>query len=132
MIDWYSCYVLSWRLSNSRELSFCLEALEESLEKGKSEIFNTDQGSQFTSDCYTGCLEKVKVQISIDGRGQVLDNIFIERLWGIVKYEEIYLKEYETVAYLRQGLKKYFEFYNKERLHQSLNYRTPEQVHLSI
>lgn len=131
VIDWYSRYVLSWKLSNSLEQSFCIEALEEALEKGTPEIFNTDQGSQFTSDLYTGYLERAKIQISMDGRGRALDNIFIERLWRTVKYEEIYLKEYETVKCLHQGLKDYFEFYNTERLHQSLNYLTPRQVYLS-
>lgn len=129
VIDWYSRYVLSWRLFNSLEQSFCIEALEEALEKGTPKIFNTDQGSQFTSDGYTGCLEKAGVKISMDGRGRALDNIFIERLWRTVKYEEIYLKKYETVKGLRASLKEYFEFYNNERLHQSLNYRTPKQVH---
>jgi putative transposase len=129
VMDWYSRYVLSWRLSNTLEQSFCLNALEEALEKGKPEIFNTDQGSQFTSEQYTGVLEKAKIQISMDGRGRALDNIFIERLWRSVKYEEIYLKEYESVKCLCTGLKTYFEFYNKERLHQSLGYQTPEQVH---
>lgn len=131
VIDWYSRYVLSWKLSNSLEQSFCIEALEEALEKGKPEIFNTDQGSQFTSDRYTSCLEKAKIQISMDGRGRALDNIFIERLWRTVKYEEIYLKEYETVKCLQRALEYYFEFYNTERLHQSLNYLTPRQVYLS-
>ena len=131
VIDWYSRYVLSWKLSNSLEQSSCIEALEEALEKGTPEIFNTDQGSQFTSDLYTGYLERAKIQISMDGRGRALDNIFIERLWRTVKYEEIYLKEYETVKCLHQGLKDYFEFYNTERLHQSLNYLTPRQVYLS-
>jgi len=131
VMDWYSRYVLSWKLSNTLEQSFCIEALLEALEKGKPEIFNTDQGSQFTSDRYTGCLSREQIRISMDGRGRALDNIFIERLWRTVKYEEIYLKEYETVKCLHQGLKEYFEFYNEERLHQSLNYQTPKKVYFS-
>ena len=131
VIDWYSRYVLSWKLSNSLDQSFCIEALEEALEKGKPEIFNTDQGSQFTSDRYTGYLEREKIQVSMDGKGRALDNIFIERLWRTVKYEEIYLKEYDSVKCLYLALKEYFEFYNNERLHQSLNYQTPRQVHFS-
>ena len=131
VIDWHSRYVLSWKISNSLEQSFCIEALEEALEKGKPEIFNTDQGSQFTSERYTELLKKEEIQISMDGRGRALDNIFIERLWRTVKYEEIYLKEYETVKCLQRSLKEYFEFYNNERLHQSLNYLTPRQVHES-
>lgn len=131
VMDWYSRYVLSWRLSNSLEMNFCLEALEEALQKGKPEIFNTDQGAQFTSERYTECLEEEKIQISMDGRGRALDNIFIERLWRTVKYEEIYLKEYETVKCLYSALGEYFDFYNNERPHQSLDYRTPKQVHLS-
>lgn len=131
VMDWYSRYVLSWKLSNSLEQSFCIEALEAALEKGKPEIFNTDQGSQFTSERYTGLLEKERIQISMDGRGRALDNIFIERLWRTVKYEEIYLKEYKTVKCLQLALKDYFEFYNNERLHQSLDYQTPKEVHLT-
>jgi putative transposase len=131
VMDWFSRYVLSWKLSNSLEMSFCLEALEEALKKGKPEIFNTDQGVQFTSERYTGCLEEAKIKISMDGRGRALDNIFIERLWRTVKYEEIYLKEYESVKCLYSALREYFEFYNNERPHQSLNYQTPKQVHLS-
>lgn len=112
-------------------MNFCLEALEEALQKGKPEIFNTDQGAQFTSERYTECLEEEKIQISMDGRGRALDNIFIERLWRTVKYEEIYLKEYETVKCLYSALGEYFDFYNNERPHQSLDYQTPKQVHLS-
>lgn len=131
IMDWYSRYVLSWKLSNSLEVSFCLEALEEALKTGKPEIFNTDQGVQFTSEKYTRCLEEAKIQISMDGRGRALDNIFIERLWRTVKYEEIYLKEYENVKSLYVSLKKYFDFYNNERPHQSLDYQTPRNVHFS-
>lgn len=109
VMDWHSRYVLSWKLSNSLEMSFCLEALEEALQRGKPEIFNTDQGVQFTSERYTECLEEAKIQISMDGRGRALDNIFIERLWRTVKYEEIYLKEYETVKCLYSALREYFE-----------------------
>ena len=132
VIDWYSRYVLSWKLSNSLEQSFCIEALEEAFEKGKPEIFNTDQGTQFTSERFTGYLERASIKISMDGRGRALDNIFIERFWRTLKYEEVYLKEYETVRDLYSSLKEYFEFYNNERLHQSLGYLTPREVYLAI
>lgn len=129
VIDWHSRYVLSWRLSNSLEGSFCIEALEEALEQGTPKIFNTDQGVQYTSERFTKVLEKNNIQISMDGKGRALDNIFVERLWRSVKYEDIYLKEYENGKALKPGMKNYFHFYNKERLHQSLNYQTPEEVH---
>jgi len=129
VLDWYSRFVLSWKVSNSLEQNFCIEALEEALDHGKPEIFNTDQGSQFTSYRYVNCLEKAEIRISMDGRGRALDNIFIERLWRTVKYEEIYLKEYEDVRSLCRSLREYFEFYNNERPHQSLGYRTPRQVY---
>ena len=129
VIDWYSRYVLSWRLSNTLEMRFCLEALEEALGRGRPEIFNTDQGSQFTSREYTGRLEAAGVAVSRDGRGRALDNVFVERLWRSVKYEDIYIKDYEWVPELEAGLTAYFRFYDEERPHQSLDYRTPGEVY---
>jgi len=129
VIDWFSRYVLSWRLSNTLEGRFCLEALEEALSQGRPEIFNTDQGSQFTSREYTERLEEAGIAVSRDGRGRALDNVFVERLWRSVKYEDIYLKDYDLVAELESGLKSYFWFYDEERPHQSLGYRTPGEVH---
>jgi putative transposase len=129
ILDWFSRYVLSWQLSNSLDTSFCLAALEEALEKGKPEIFNSDQGSQFTSREFTGRLESSEIRISMDGRGRVFDNIFIERLWRSVKYEEVFLKDYQGVADAEHGLANYFEFYNQERLHQSLGYQTPASIY---
>ena len=129
VIDWFSRYVLSWRLSNTLDTSFCLEALEEALGKGHPEIFNTDQGVQFTSLLFTQRLRKAGISISMDGRGRALDNVFIERLWRTVKYEDVYLKCYETVPELDAGLNRYFAFYNEERLHQSLLYKSPAQIH---
>lgn len=130
VIDWYSRYVLSWRLSNSLETTFCLEALEEALREKQPEIFNTDQGVQFTSIAFTSCLASREVAISMDGRGRALDNVFIERLWRTVKYEDIYLKDYEDVDELYEGLRSYFDFYRHERPHQALGYRTPAEVYL--
>lgn len=129
VIDWYSRYVLSWRLSNTLEGRFCLEALEEALTLGRPEIFNTDQGSQFTSREYTGRLEGAGIAVSRDGRGRALDNVFVERLWRSVKYEEIYIKDYNQVNELESGLAAYFRFYDEDRPHQSLDYRTPGEVH---
>ncbi|MBI1746737.1 MAG: DDE-type integrase/transposase/recombinase [Acidobacteria bacterium] len=129
LMDWYSRYVLSWELSNSLEVGFCLTALERALARSQPEIFNSDQGAQFTSQDFTARLEAAGVRISRDGRGRVFDNIFIERLWRSVKYEEVYLKDYEGVLAVRDGLRNYFEFYNRERLHQALDYRTPETVY---
>jgi putative transposase len=129
VMDWFSRYVLSWRLSTSMEYHFCLEALQEALQKGKPDIFNTDQGPQFTGEAFTGTLEAQGIRISMDGRGRAMDNIMIERLWRSVKYEEVYLKDYESVADARSGLRQYFRFYNGERLHQSLGYRTPKAIH---
>lgn len=131
VIDWYSRYVLSWRLSNTMDVSFCIEALEEAFTKGCPEIFNSDQGSQFTSNEYTTRLLNKDIQISMDGKGRCFDNIFVERLWRTVKYEEIYLKGYETVKDAKEGLKEYFPFYNTKRFHQALSYKTPEEVHYS-
>ena len=129
VIDWFSRYVLSWRLSNTLDGGFCLEALDEALARGRPEIFNTDQGSQFTSREYTGRLEAAGVAVSRDGRGRALDNVFIERLWRSVKYEDIYIKEYELVPELVSGLTAYFRFYDEDRPHQSLDYRTPGEVY---
>ena len=129
VIDWFSRYVLSWRLSNTLDGGFCLEALDEALSRGKPEIFNTDQGSQFTSREYTGRLEEAGIAVSRDGRGRALDNVFVERLWRSVKYEDIYIKDYERVPELELGLTAYFWFYDEERPHQSLGYRTPAEVY---
>jgi len=131
VMDWYSRHVLSWRVSNSLEGSFCIEALEEALEASSvyPEIFNTDQGSQFTSHAFTSVLKQHGIQISMDGKGRALDNVFVERLWRSLKYEEIYLKEYATVADLFSGLTEYFLYYSNERPHQSLGGRTPSSVY---
>jgi putative transposase len=129
VIDWFSRYVLSWRLSNTLEGGFCLEALDEALSRGQPEIFNTDLGSQFTSREYTGRLEDAGVAVSRDGRGRALDNVFVERLWRSVKYEDIYLKDYEQTKELETGLTAYFRFYDEDRPHQSLGYRTPGEVY---
>lgn len=131
IIDWHSRYVINWKLSNTLEIGFCLECLEEALEKQKPKIFNADQGSHFTSPRFTGILESSGIQISMDGRGRYLDNIFVERLWRTVKQENIYLNDYENVLETRFGLQEYFPFYNTKRRHQSLNYQTPEEVHYS-
>jgi len=129
VIDWYSRYVLSWRLSNTLEGRFCLEALDEALARGRPEIFNTDLGSQFTSREYTGRLEEAGVAVSRDGRGRALDNVFVERLWRSVKYEDIYIKDDSDVPELESGLTSYFRFYDEERPHQSLAYMTPGEVY---
>ena len=129
IIDWFSRYVVSWRLSPVMESEFCVEALDEALGRWKPEIFNTDQGSQFTSQVFTRRLLERSIQISMDGRGRCFDNIFTERLWRSLKYEEVYLKDYEGVPQAREGIGSYLSFYNQERLHQSLSYRTPEEVH---
>jgi putative transposase len=129
VIDWYSRCVLSWLLSNTMDTAFCTDCLEQALAQGKPEIFNTDQGSQFTSAEFTGRLKAAGIQISMDGRGRALDNIFVERLWRNVKYEDVYLKGYETVSELLMGLTRYFEFYNHERPHQSLENATPAAIH---
>lgn len=129
ILDWYSRYVLAWEVSNTLDVEFCLKALEGALERARPEIFNSDQGSQFTSHLFTSRLERAGVTISMDGRGRVFDNIFIERLWRTIKYEDIYLKDYQGVLMLIEGLEEYFEFYNTERLHQSLDYRTPKAVY---
>jgi putative transposase len=132
VMDWYSRKVLSWRISNSMDASFCVDCLEEALRNyGKPEIFNSDQGSQFTSAEFTGVLKGAEVQISMDGRGRAFDNIFVERLWRNVKYEDVYLKGYATMGELLLGLSEYFALYNSERPHQSLQYKTPDAVYAS-
>ena len=129
IIDWYSRYVLSWRLSNTLDVSFCLEALEDALDKGTPIIFNSDQGSQFTSKEFTQLLLDKGIKVSMDGRGRVFDNIFIERLWRSVKYEDVYLKGYETCKDVIDGLGRYFPFYNNQRPHQALGYKVPYEIH---
>jgi putative transposase len=129
VMDWYSRYVISWRLSNSMDADFCVEALEEALEHGKPEIFNTDQGAQFTSREFTEKLRSHDIAISMDGKGRAIDNVMIERLWRTVKYEEVYLKEYATGDDCYKGLKSYLHFYDNQRRHQSLDRRTPGEVY---
>jgi len=132
VIDWYSRKVLSWRISNTMDTAFCVDCLEEALQRhGNPEIFNTDQGSQFTSDAFTGALKSRGIAISMDGRGRALDNIFVERLWRSVKYEDVYLKGYRNAMELMLGLTEYFVFYNDERPHQSLGNRTPAVVYMT-
>ena len=132
IMDWASRKVLAWRLSNTLDASFCVEALNEALARyGTPEIFNTDQGSQFTSDDFIGVLEGRGINISMDGKGRWMDNVFIERLWWSVKYQDVYLKAYGSIAEARKGLKQYFEFYNGQRRHQSLDRRTPDDVYWS-
>ena len=129
VIDWYSRYVLSWEVSTTLETDFCVSSLERALTLGQPEIFNTDQGSQFTSQAFTKILQAREIAISMDGRGRALDNIFVERLWRSVKYEEVYLHDYENVPQAITGLGNYFQFYNHERLHQSLDYKTPAAIY---
>lgn len=132
IVDWYSRKVLSWRLSNTMDSSFCVEALEEACEKyGIPEYFNTDQGAQFTSAEFTEQLKSRGIKISMDGKGRAIDNIFIERLWRTVKYENVFLRGYQSMVEARDGLREYFAFYNDERLHASLGYRTPNHAHSS-
>lgn len=131
VIDWYSRYVLAWQLSNTLDGAFCLDALHQALCWGTPDIFNTDQGVQFTARTYTSVLEDAGIRISMDGKGRALDNIFIERLWRTVKYEDIYLQDYETVPLLYAGLDSYFQFYNHERPHQSLAYATPADIYFA-
>ena len=128
IMDWYSRYVISWRLSNTMDSDFCVEALKDAMRKGKPEIFNTDQGVQFTGEAFTGVLQQQGVRISMDGKGSYNDNLFIERLWRTVKYEEVYLKAYQDGKEARTGIGNYFRFYNTERPHQILEYRTPAEV----
>jgi putative transposase len=129
ILDWFSRFVVSWSLSLTMEMDFCLEALDRALGRGRPEIFNSDQGSQFTSEKFTGRLEARKIAVSMDGRGRCFDNIFVERLWRSLKYEEVYLRDYQQVAEARAGIGAYFQFYNLERPHQSLDYRTPAAVY---
>lgn len=132
VIDWYSRYVLSWEISNTLEVDFCIAALEKALKQGLPHIFNTDQGAQFTSPRFTDVLKKQGVRISMDGRGRAIDNIFIERLWRSVKYENVYLKDYENGCDLYHGMRDYFNFYNHERPHQSLGDRRPMEIFASM
>lgn len=129
VIDWYSRYILSWELSNTLDAEFCIVALKKALEMGKPEIFNADQGCQFTSKAFLKPLKERSISISMDGRGRALDNIFVERFWRTLKYEWLYLNEYERVADLSRDLQKYLTFYNSERLHSSLGYRTPQEIY---
>jgi putative transposase len=129
ILDWFSRYVLSWELSNSLEGAFCVAALERALSRDCPEIFNSDQGCQFTSADFIARLKAAQVRISMDGRGRFLDNIWVERLWRTVKYEEVYLKDYKSAQEARDHLERYLSFYNKERLHQSLDYKTPHEVY---
>lgn len=131
IIDWFSRYVLSWEISVTLDTSFCLEALDRALRVTTPEIFNTDQGVQFTSTEFTNRLKTADIRISWDGRGRALDNIFVERLWRSVKYEEVYIKDYQSVPDAVSNLQAYFTFYNHERLHQALDYHTPAQIYLS-
>ncbi len=132
ILDWFSRKVLSWRLSNTLDASFCVEALQEALLRyGAPEIFNTDQGIQFTSEAFTGVLIEHGIQISMDGKGRALDNVFVERLWRSVKYEDIYIRGYETMKEVKTGLREYFRFYNEERFHQGLDERTPDDVYFN-
>ncbi len=130
IMDWHTRRVLSWRVSNTLDTDFCIEALEEALQRyGAPEIFNTDQGSQFTSEAFTGVLKEHGINISMDGKGRWVDNVFVERLWRSVKYEDVYLRAYETPAELRAGLARYFQFYNARRRHSALDRRTPDAVY---
>ncbi len=129
IMDWHSRHVLAWKLSNTMDTDFCVTALEAALGKGRPEVFNTDQGAQFTSDAFTQTLQERGIRVSMDGKGRYLDNIFVERLWRSIKYEEVYLKAYQTVAEARVGINAYLEFYNRRRPHQSLGYRTPAEVY---
>jgi putative transposase len=129
VMDWFSRFVLSWALSLTMEVDFCLDALARALRRGRPEIFNSDQGSQFTSEKFTGILAQRSVAISMDGRGRCLDNIFIERLWRSLKYEEVYLRDYRLVREAQKGIGDWFRFYNHERLHQSLGYQTPATIY---
>ena len=129
IMDWHSRYVLTWDVSITLDAGFCIETLKRALQFSQPEIMNTDQGVQFTSAAYIGVLEEKAIQISMDGRGRAFDNIFVERLWRSVKYEEVYLHQYATVSEARRNIDKYFRFYNTERIHESLDYRTPYEVY---
>jgi len=128
IMDWHSRYVISWRLSNTMDSSFCVDALQEALSAARPEIFNTDQGSQFTSRNFTDCLLDCNVKISMDGKGRCFDNIFVERLWRTVKYEYVYINSIQDGRELWHGINDYFTFYNQKRFHQALGYRTPQDV----
>ena len=133
VVDWYSRRILAYRLSNTMDVAFCTEVLEEALEKfGTPEIFNTDQGAQFTSDAFTGILKEHGVAISMDGRGRAFDNIFTERFWRNIKYEWLYLHSFDSVRELRAGLREYIAFYNFKRIHQALDYKTPNEVYSMV
>ena len=133
IMDWHSRKVLSWRLSNTMEADFCVEALAEAIRRyGTPEIFNTDQGAQFTSEAFTGLLEKYGIAVSMDGRGRCQDNIFIERLWWTLKYHYIYIRSFDNGSQLRRGLQQWFPFYNKERSHQGLDNMTPDEVYYDL
>jgi putative transposase len=129
IMDWFSRYVLSWEISNSLDSYFCMRCLDRALQSGSPEIFNTDQGAQFTSHLFTSALEGAGIRVSMDGKGRALDNVFIERLWRSVKYEDIYIRDYATGQELTRGLEDYFRFYNHDRVHQGLDYCTPAEVH---
>jgi putative transposase len=131
VMDWFSRFVLSWALSLTMEVDYCIEALKRALRRGRPDIFNSDQGSQFTAERFTGELAGRQIAISMDGRGRCMDNIFVERLWRSLKYEEVYLKDYGSVTEARANIDRYFRFYNYERLHQSLDYRTPAAIYLA-
>lgn len=131
VIDWYSRYVLAWNISNTQDADFCVSVLNEALLTETPKIFNTDQGSQFTSTSFTERLQASRISISMDGRGRALDNVFIERLWRSLKYEDLYLHDYSNTSALRNGMTKYFEFYNHRRYHQALNYQTPAEVYFN-
>jgi putative transposase len=131
IIDWCSRYVLSWRLYNTLDGDFCVEALEEALRKGRPDVLNTDRGAQFTAEAFTGMLERHRIRISMDGKGRYSDNLFVERLWRTVKYEEVYLKAYQDGREARAGITNYFRFYNTQRPHQALGYRTPAEAYAS-
>jgi putative transposase len=129
VMDWYSRYVLAWRMSNTLDSGFCIDALDAALRVARPDIFNSDQGAQFTSSAFTERLEKAGIAISMDGRGRALDNVFVERLWRSLKYEEIYIWNHETVPALERGVDKYFNFYNTQRPHQALQYKSPIQIY---
>src|SRR5262249_45101071 len=129
VMDWFSRYVLSWEISTSLDAAFCCSALDCALRQGHPEVFNSDQGSQFTSDAFTGRLQAANILISMDGRARAMDNLFVERLWSTVNYEDVYLKDYRDPVDAVQNLKSYFCFYNAQRSHQALDYRTPEAVY---
>jgi putative transposase len=131
ILDWHSRFVVGWGMSVSLDTRFCVETLDLALRESQPSIFNTDQGCQFTSAVFTGRLEEAGIRVSMDGRRRMYDNIFVERLWRSVKYEEVYLKDYETLDHAREHLGRYFAFYNEERLHQSLGYATPASVYLN-